>query len=251
MYPLSLVHVDDSEEHLKLIKELSVKVPDLKYMAGFSHPVKALSYIRKREPDIVLLDIQFPHQTGLELANALVGTSTRVVFLTAYENYALDAFSNRAMNYLIKPPTREQLTDLVERFRSWHTNNVAAADEYKSTETETGNYVIRRLFVPMVGNTMVLHLDELVLIEAKSNYSIFTKNNGETITSSRSLKLYADALRNHPDFIRSHRSYIVNKNYITNIIRSRENRSFLVLRNGRELEIPNNKKDAVMNRLLL
>lgn len=249
---LSIAHIDDNVDMILLVKKLVQKFPNLTYSGGFSDPFLAEASLLANPPNLVFLDIEMPGKDGLALARKLSKAQMGIIFLTAHSGYALEAFGACALNYLLKPLTKDKLIQSIERYRKLTDRDLLVnekVNELSYLHLTQAQYP-RRLFVPSLGKTHVLRLDDLQLIEARSNYSVFTMANGETFISSRNLKIYADMLLHHPDFIRTHRSFIVNKNFIISILRSRNNHYCVVLQNGREVDIVSNKRDAILQQML-
>lgn len=111
---------DDEQVLVEFLKaELAVLWPELKIVAAASNGTDAMRLIGELSPAVAFLDIRMPGLTGLELADRLLGAKAapRVVFVTAYDQYAVDAFEREAIDYLLKPPTRERLGRAVERLK--------------------------------------------------------------------------------------------------------------------------------------
>lgn len=152
---------------------------------------KAIEIVSEQLFDFCFLDIELNDQSGFDLLPHLP-PETKVVFVTAYSEYAIRALREKAYDYLLKPIQPAELMDCIKRF-----------------EAETQRQPGRFLLVKQQGFTMPVALNEIVYLEAKGPYSkIFLVNDNQYLMT-KTLKILADLLRN--DFIRIHRSFLVNK----------------------------------------
>lgn len=108
---------------------------------------------------------------------------------------------------------------------------------------------LKRLFINMIGKIVVVQLEDLLYMEASSNYTEFTLKDGISFKASKSLKTFSDQIESHPDFIRIHRAFVINKKYLKHIIRE-NNKTCVVMFDNKELEISPSKKEEILNNLL-
>jgi two-component system LytT family response regulator len=108
---------------------------------------------------------------------------------------------------------------------------------------------VKRLFINMIGKIEVIQINDLIYLQACSNYTELILKNGTVFKASKSLKTYFDQIESHPDFIKIHRSYVINKTYLKQIIRE-NNKTSVVMIDNKELEISPIKKDEILNKLI-
>jgi two-component system LytT family response regulator len=116
---------------------------------------------------------------------------------------------------------------------------------------EQPSKVPRRIFVNIVGQTRIIRLDEVLYFMANANYTIIVMKDGSRLTTSKTIKKYDEAITGHPDFLRIHRSYIVNKNSVSSIIKKgKQHRFFVEMVNSDRLEVSYVRKDEILEQLV-
>lgn len=244
---LRLVHVDDDAITLKVLRGLLSNEPGVQYQGGFTTPESALEFINNNETDLIVLDVEMPGNDGLWLANQLKGRNIPIFFLTSHTGHALTAFELEALDYLVKPLSKELVANLLERYRQKTEMRLFKLNDSADSGAAAPaakNEIVKRIFINTAGETLVVNLNELMYIKASSSYSHFVMHNNVQHVSSRNLKVYADTLEPHPDFLRIHRSFIVNKNFV-NSISKKGRTSWLVMKDNEKLEISERLKEEI------
>jgi len=197
MHKLKCIVVDDEELARGLIKTYIDKLEYLECMATFESPLEALTLLKSSKIDLLFLDIQMPDIKGTEFAELINTTETRIIFTTAYSEYALKGFELNALDYLVKPITFKRFLSGVEKF--------------PKNEIATENYLV-------IKSGYDLHkvlLVDIVYIESDSEYVNYYFENGKKIMANQSLSKLVTSLPDY--FLRVHRSYIVNKHKVTGL----------------------------------
>ena len=192
------VIIDDEELARELLKNYVSKVDFLEVVGSFENPLEAISILQKETVHIVFLDIQMPEIKGTDFAK-LIPSSTKIIFTTAYSEYALEGFELNAIDYLLKPIAFQRFLQAVQKVKGEQAQ-VSAND----TLTIKSGY-----------DFFKVKLDDITHIESDSEYVNFYSN-GKKIMSYQSLKSLEKTLDPN-QFIRVHRSYIVNKNKVTGL----------------------------------
>ena len=204
-----VVLVDDESAGRKLINEYLKDYPELIVLGEANNGVDAVKMINEFKPDLVFLDIQMPGMTGFDVLTHLEELP-QIIFSTAYDQYALKAFEVHAVDYLLKPYTKERFKVAVERLRANAAENKARPlaesllmDMPKSPE---------RILVQWQNKLVTISLDNVIRIEAFGDYSkLVTKDN--TYVSNYGISTLEEKL-NSSVFIRVHRSSIINLNAV-------------------------------------
>jgi len=197
MHKLKCIVVDDEELARGLIKTYIDKMEYLECVATFESPLEALTLLKSSKIDLLFLDIQMPDIKGTEFAELIDTAETRIIFTTAYSEYALKGFELNALDYLVKPITFKRFLSAVEKF--------------PQNEIATENYLV-------IKSGYDLHkvlLVDIVYIESDSEYVNYYFENGKKIMANQSLSKLATSLPDY--FLRVHRSYIVNKHKVTGL----------------------------------
>ncbi|MGB5944013.1 MAG: LytTR family DNA-binding domain-containing protein [Leeuwenhoekiella sp.] len=204
-----VIIIDDESAGRKLIKEYLEDFPKLIVVAEANNGVDAVREINKFKPDLVFLDIQMPGMTGFEVLTHLEEIP-QVIFSTAYDEYALQAFDVHAIDYLLKPYTRERFKIAVQRLpASGESNKVAPLAE--SLMMDRHNYP-ERILVNHQNKLITVIVEDILWIEAYGDYcKLHTQNN--SYLSNYGITSLEEKL-NPQLFIRVHRSSIINLNQI-------------------------------------
>ena len=203
---LSALIVDD--ERLSRIELISMlKHFENIYVIGEADNVDlAIKQIEEHKPDLVFLDIQMPGKSGFDLLDE-IEVEAKIIFVTAYDEYAIRAFEVNALDYLPKPVSQERLTKTVERIINNDPNKNLIAKKLKYTD---------RLFLEFGTRMCFLKISEIAFISAEGDYSMVNLINGKKGLVSKSMKEWEERLPND-FFCRIHRSSIVNTEVIDKI----------------------------------
>lgn len=216
MPTLNTIIVDDEEfARSSLYFLLQQNCPQIS-ICGIAKSVNEARVLLQSHPiDLVFLDIAMPGENGFSLISDIQKTNASVIFTTAYDHYAIKAIKANALDYLLKPIDIEELVVAVAkanemRLRNEGQNNPALGSlESVIKEQKT----ISKITLPSGQGYKLISVDEIVHIEADSNYSIFHLKNGENLTVSKVLKDYEEVLPEEK-FMRIHKSSIVNLKYV-------------------------------------
>ncbi len=194
--------------------------------------------INKLRPDLVFLDIEMPEYNGFELLSFFREVDFEIIFVTAYNDYALKAFEVSAVDYVLKPVDIDKLKSAVEKAEkklNGFDMQVRLDVLKESFKTEQFN----KIALPVSDGLLFVDTSEIVYLEADGAYTEVWLNNGSKIVVSKKIKFFEDVLDKRPNFFRSHRSYIVNINFIKKYNRSD---NALTLDNSKTIIISRDRK---------
>ncbi|WP_347374522.1 LytTR family DNA-binding domain-containing protein [Aequorivita sp. Q41] len=197
MLKIKCVVIDDEELARTLIKNYIDKITYLECVATFENALEALSILKSEKIDLLFLDIQMPDIKGTEFAELINTTETRIIFTTAYSEYALKGYELNALDYLVKPIAFKRFLSAVEKL--------------PKQETPTANFIIIKSGYDL---HKVMYQD-IIYIESNSEYVNYYLENGKKIMANQSLSKLESKLPT--SFLRVHRSYIVNKEKVTGL----------------------------------
>lgn len=204
--------IDDEPLAVELLVSYVKKIPFMELNGKYSNAVDAMKGIAENPVDIVFLDIQMPELNGLELSRMLPET-TRVVFTTAFEQYALDGYRINALDYLMKPISYAEFLEACNKALQWY-KMVRQVEEPKAAEATS-------IFVKSEYKLLQIQLDSIRYIEGLKDYvKIYTDDAPRPILSLMNMKTMEQMLP-ASRFIRVHRSFIVAKSKIREIDRNR------------------------------
>lgn len=216
---LSVLIVDDEPHARRHIKSLLDKDSEVEVVYECKNGREVLKFIKNKEPNIIFLDINMPGLTGVEVAEELKGKNSLVIFSTAYDQYALKAFELEAFDYLLKPYEDDRFFEVLERAKSTIEKNQQAAfsEKFAGLYQEYNNSLMPHLtefIIKEKGFEQKIHVDEVLYVEASSIYAELHLSNSKVLYRT-ALNLLEQQLPNN--FIRIHRSFIINKDYVENI----------------------------------
>lgn len=212
---MKILIVDDELMSGQLLEyELQKLDAELEILDIVTDPHKAIDMIGLQKPDLLFLDIQMPHMTGFEMLDKLgVDVDFKVVFVTAHEEYAMKAFHYFALDFLLKPISKDDL--------KWVLDNVSSSQRVISNEeisvlnqfTATKELYRDRIVVATSEGYRIIEIDNLMRCEADSNYTKLHLIDGGSLIVSKSLKQFHELLANS-SFYRIHQSHLINPKHI-------------------------------------
>ena len=211
------VIIDDEKLARDLLKEYLENYPDIEVLGEADQGTEAVEKIDKLKPDLVFLDVQMPGMTGFDVLED-IEHEPYVIFVTAYDQYAIKAFEKNAVDYLLKPLDEERFRNAVNRALKRKTlEHSSIEDLLSSMKSERKGSYDTHIFVQKSEKLFNLPVDEIVYLEASGDYTIITTKADQFVSSSGIGKL--EEILNPEVFIRVHRSTIVNVNYLKEIER--------------------------------
>ena len=208
--PTALIAEDEFPQRQELRALLAELWPELQVVAECADGLAALEILEQHRPDVAFLDIRMPGVSGLEVARA-VSAPCQVIFTTAYEEYALRAFDEGAVDYLLKPITRERLARAVERARgrlaSGSHIDITSFIDLLQARLAAGNPGIRWITATVGNSTKMFDIDEVLFFQAQEKYTrvVTADNEGHIRTPLKELLAALDS----ETFWQVHRSVIV------------------------------------------
>ena len=240
---------DEFQSRNFLHKMLQQYLPELE-VAGEASSVKdGLKGIIECKPEIVFLDIQLQDSTGFDLLKQLPKIDFALVFITAYNQYAIKAFRFNAIDYLLKPIVIEELIEAVNKAKQKVSNAQPASREQVDRlydDIKNPQKIQDKIAIPSAEGFMVIPLCEIVYCHASSNYTEFFLTDKRCILSSYTLKQY-DEMLTAQSFFRAHRSYLINISHVKMYRKS--GGGDIVMSNGHEIELANTHKDEFLRLL--
>lgn len=239
--------VDDEIRGLSSLKKLvELNCPELQVIAECQNATQALQAILMMRPQLVFLDISMPGKNGFDLLNELKDIHFEIIFVTAHNQYSLQAFRYSAVDYLLKPVDEALLMYAVQRAASRiNTQSI-------SSNIDTFLYNIQhrpsemKLCVTSLKGFQVIRLSEIIYCEAESSYTIFHMIDGTNIVASKSIIDYELLLEDN-FFCRIHKSYMINLAHIKEYMKGEG--GSVILTNGKEVEVSRRRREAFLSRV--
>ena len=228
------------------IKMLDVFCPEVRIVGTADSVKTATEVIHNLELDVLFLDINLPDGSGFDLLHSLIEYDFKVIFVTAYSQYAISAFKMSAVDYLLKPVSPDLLQKAISKVSSLMTNNdidgLSILRENLSVQPDTKKKIVLR----DLDNLYLIELHKIIYCHADGCYTKFVLDDNSSIITSTNLKEYEDMLDSY-GFVRCHHSFLVNLDHIARM--SKVDGATLVLSQGTEIPISKRKKSLILDRI--
>lgn len=238
----------DDEEHMRdsLTRLLARHCPQV-ILAGEADGVASgIKAIQAIHPDLVLLDIQMSDGTGFDLLHSLLTIDFKVIFITAYDQFALQAFRFSAVDYLLKPVNPELLAEAVERaeqlIQEHHNIQMQALQENLRNIKQQE----KKIILKTTENIYLIGLKEIICCESDNNYTCIHTSDGKKILISKTLKEY-DNMLTGCGFYRVHKSFLINLAHIHRF--EKQDGGFIILTNDLKIPVASRKRDEMLELL--
>ena len=216
---LSCIIVDDEPLAVKLLESFVAKTPQLRLEASFTDSVEALSWLKEHPVNLAFMDIQMPDMNGMELSHMLP-EGTKVIFTTAFKEYAFESYEVSALDFLLKPIRYNKFIAAVEKAQEWFMHsqpqpaNISPLTSHPSPLTKTS------MFIRVDGELRQISFDHILYVEGMKDYVRFhLENERLPLTTHMTMKTVEDALPTDT-FMRINRSYIVRLDKIRTVDRN-------------------------------
>jgi len=243
---IEAVIVDDETKALQsLTWELTNFSNEIKVVASFTNPFEALDYLEKNTPDCLFLDIEMPTMDGFQFIQKLKNKDFPVVITTAYNQYAIKALKNEAIDYLLKPIDTDDLKETIGKIKKYNTKNFTSERLEKILLNFNSNSLDKKIMFSTDGKLLFLESDEILYAESDGNYSTIFLADGQKIVLTKKLKEVNDMLPQE-SFFRIHNSYIINLNKIKEFLKTD---GYVVLKSNHKIPVSRQKKSDFLDML--
>ncbi len=229
---LTCILVDDEVKSIKSLEwELEKFNEDVRIKKTFTDTVQARDYLNEHEVDFIFLDIEMPKIDGFEFLEHFDHRNFDVIFVTAYDQYAIKAIKAQAFDYLLKPVDHEELKVLIDKMLS------------KKEKEQIDQNLNNKIQVAVDQNIRLIDPEGIIYCQSDGNYCHIHLASGESHLISKKLKYMEEKLDKYP-FMRVHNSFIVNLNEVREI---NKKDSLIILNDGTSVPISRSKKDKLFN----
>lgn len=205
---------------------------------------EGVNLILRENPDVVFLDIKMPDGTGFDLLGKLSDIDFQVIFVTAFDQYALKAIKFSALDYILKPVDPQQLIDAVNKIKEPAVNFELITNKISTLLRNKNGF--ERITLPTLEGFKFINIKDIVRCEADNNYTRFFLNSGDVILVTKTLKEYDETLSGM-DFIRVHQSHLVNIKFVDRYLKG--DGGTIVMADGSEVEVSRRRKEEFLNKM--
>ena len=247
---MTCVIIDDEQNNILNLQLLLQKhCSDVEILATAMNANEGEIIIKQHKPDIVFLDIQMPGRNGFQLLKALSKLDFEVIFVTAYDQYGIQAVKFAALDYLLKPIKTEELQAAVNKAeekslakkQNAQLQNLIHILKHNSSKEE------QRIALPSAKETRFVKTGSIIRCESLNNYTTFYIDSDEKVLVSKPIYEYEELLKEY-GFIRCHQSHLINKKFVKSWMK--KDGDYLLLEDGTQVPVSRQKKDSVKQLLL-
>ena len=232
--PLTAVIVDDEELARAVLRELLKKHPEIEVLGECANGFEAVKMVTERKPDLLFLDIQMPKLDGFEVLE-LIGTDIAVIFATAYDQHALRAFEVHAVDYLLKPVAPERFEAALERAKQRIGQPVSPAVNQLAAAIREPDQFVERIVVKDGARVHIIPMAKLDYVEAQDDY-VALASQGKKFLKQQTIS-NIESLLDPKNFLRIHRSYIVNLERVSKVELYGKDSHVAILNDGARLPV--------------
>jgi len=237
--------VDDELKNIRILRELLQSYCPQVTVTGEANGFnEAIEMIQTLQPDLLLLDIEMPYGNAFDLLEKLMPVQCDIIFVTAFDNYALKAFKYNALDYLVKPVNIDELKAAVAKAEE--------KSQQKNINLQLTNLIsnfkntnAQKIALPLTDGLIFVSVSEIIYLRAKGSCTEIHVQNGKTFTTGRVIKYFEDLLSTG-NFYRVHNSYLISVNHIKRYHKGRG--GILEMEDGTMIEVSVRKRDEFLSR---
>ncbi len=240
---LTAIIVEDMIDALQLLKsDLETRHPEIQIIATAQSVVEAAKVLRKKQADILFLDIMLGDGTGFDILEIFPDLKSKIIFVTASDEFAIRAFKFAAIDYVLKPYSYDELDLAINRAKEQIQPNKERLTILKET-LSAPEQKPDKISLHTLDKIIIVSLDDIIRCESDSNNTIFYLQDKRKIFVTKTLKYFSDMLKSY-DFLRIHQSHLVNLQCISAYIKT--DGGYLMLKNGENVPVSVRKKTEII-----
>ena len=246
MKKLTSIVVDDIPEALEMLcRDLQQNFSEIEIIGKASSVIEAAKLLHKKQPDILFLDIMLGDGTGFDILEIVPNLQSKIIFVTASDEFAIKAFKFAAIDYILKPYSNEDLANSIAKAKKQIKPNKEQLSVLQDSinNSNTNN---QKISLHTSDKIIVVQLTNIIRCKSDNNYTTFHLENGQKILVSKTLKYYADLLKEH-QFIRVHQSHLINIRFIKEFVKS--DGGYIILKDNSNIPVSVRKKNIVIEML--
>lgn len=243
---LKAVIVDDEPKAIQgLSWELTNFSDEVEIIKTFSIPEDALKYLENNTPDCLFLDIQMPTMDGFQFLEQLNQNEIAVIITTAYDEYAIKALKNEAVDYLLKPIDSDDLQETIVKIKKFKSRIVNSDNIENILINFTATKNKKKITINTDGKLVFLNIEDIVLVESDGNYSTIFLTDGKKVLVTKKLKEINNLLP-EGDFFRIHNSFVVNLSKIKEFLKTE---GYVVMETNQKIPVARQRKSDFLEKL--
>lgn len=239
---IKVLLIDDEKHCLITLEFLLQQLDDIQIIGMAQNSMDGIRLVNEFNPDIVFLDIEMPNQNGFDFLAQFPTIPFKVIFTTAYDQYAVKALRMNALDYLLKPIDKTDLTHALGQYQS--ENQSINAEQIQNLHLFRNGKIQDTIALSTQSGLIFIKIDEIMYLEASSSYTYLMMKDKSKHIASKTMATFEDVLIDNPIFFRAHKSHIVNLKYIKQYIRG--DGGELILEDGKSISLSRSKKQEFL-----
>ena len=236
---------DEAKSSAILANKLERFCPQVKIIGQSQNPEDAIDFIKSNNPDLVFLDIAMPGMTGFEFMTHFSEPNFEVIFVTAFDHYAIQAIKHCAIGYLVKPVAKEDLIFSVHRAaESIKNKEMLLKNKQLIANLSIQTFKQKKIIVPSQSGLQFLKISDIVCLEGTEGYTNIHLVDKTTILSSHNIGHFADLLDSNV-FFKTHKSHVINLDYLEEYL----NEGYVILESKKQIPVSRNRRTDFLNLL--
>ncbi len=241
---IKTVIIDDDKTSILTLKSLlGSQFSKVEMVGTAANVADGIVLIDEIKPDLVFLDINMPDGSGFDVMERVEYRNFQVIFITAFDIYAVRAFEISALHYLVKPITLEMLTSAIDRYRDTKVEDI---DKRLSVLKESLKNKNEKIIIPSTDGLNIVKLSDILRLEASDVYTVFYMTNGQRFVASKPLNNYEKILEDLP-FSRIHSKHLINLMYVKRYMKGKG--GSVIMEDNTEVEVSVRKKADFLDKL--
>jgi two-component system, LytTR family, response regulator len=242
---IKTIIIDDEYVSRNVLKKLlTIHCPDVKVIGEFTNAKDGKTAIDDLQPQLVFLDISMPGKSGIDMLKEFTDIDFKIIFVTAFHEYTIQAIRFSAIDYLLKPVDVKELKEAIERVKEKADEKQQQPLQSFISNIQASPQQEMQLCIPDLKGFRVIKLNEIIYCEASNNYTTIYLTKNEKLLASRPLLDYEAMLKSF-SFMRIHKSHLINMQHLKEYIKGEG--GFVVMANGKQLEVSRRKKEAFIS----
>lgn len=244
---ITAIIIDDEEGARESLHNIiNQYIPEVNVLGKAASAAEGYELINNTKPELVFLDIEMPNENAFDLIDKFDSVDFEIIFVTAYDHYAIQAIKSSALDYLLKPIDIDDLKAAIAKLE----NNLTQPEKDEQFDLLMSSFKSdkphKKVAIPEPDGLMFVSVDDIIRCESDGNYTSIYLINDERVVSTRTLGEYEEILQ-HNDFFRTHRSHLINLNQIHKFIKA--NGGYILMVDKSEVEVSRRKKQEFLVRL--
>ncbi|MFM2369200.1 MAG: hypothetical protein RL619_1500 [Bacteroidota bacterium] len=235
--------IDDEKHCIITLEHLLSQIENVTVVATTQDSTLSKKLIEQYQPDIVFLDIEMPEMNGFDVINQFETLPFKVIFTTAYDQYALKALRMNALDYLLKPIAKNDITIALEKYQNKEME--ISKDQVQNLHLFNNGKMQDTIALSTQQGLLFVKIDDIMYLEASSCYTFIVMNDKTKHLASKTMATFEEVLSDNPLFFRTHKSHIVNLKFIKQYLRGEGGE--LIMQDGNNIALSRNRKQEFLN----